>query len=143
VVLGLPFLSRNKIIIDHNERTVIRKLRDFGLLNLKAPEVPKVCKRTLKETFHHVQGARREMVHKLKEVCRQQKGCVDSSAEKVRLNDVVGAIRARIEGLAALETLKQLGEDIKNEYCAVFKPIHHLNELLSDVYCRIQLKDAS
>jgi hypothetical protein len=57
VVLGLPFLSRNKIVIDHDERTAINKLGDFDLLNPKTPDAPKARKRTLKETFHHVRGA--------------------------------------------------------------------------------------
>ena len=40
VILGLPFLSHNKIIIDHETCTAIAKDSGFDLLNPKAPDVP-------------------------------------------------------------------------------------------------------
>ena len=35
ILLGLPFLSRNKIVIDHHLRTAINKTSGFDLLNEK------------------------------------------------------------------------------------------------------------
>ena len=57
--------------------------------------------------------------------------------------DRVAAVRERIEVLAAQEELLCLGEDLKKEFINVFSEIPHLNELPTDVYCHIKLKDAS
>jgi hypothetical protein len=41
------------------------------------------------------------------------------------------------------EQLDHLSNSVKSKYKDIFDPIPHLNELPTDVYCRIQLKDAS
>jgi Reverse transcriptase (RNA-dependent DNA polymerase) len=41
------------------------------------------------------------------------------------------------------EQLNRLSDAIKTKHKDIFEPIPHLNELPTDVYCRIQLKDAS
>lgn len=56
--------------------------------------------------------------------------------------DPVTAVRQRIENLVAQEQLEHLGDVVKEKYKDIFMPIPHLNELPTDVYCRIKLKDA-
>jgi len=41
-----------------------------------------------------------------------------------------------------MENLKQLGVELIDEFKDVFSPIPHIDELPTDVYCRIKLKDA-
>jgi hypothetical protein len=56
---------------------------------------------------------------------------------------VVGAIRQQIEVVAAQIKLAAMGKDLMTEYKDVFAPIPHLDELPTDIYCQIKLKDAS
>jgi hypothetical protein len=57
--------------------------------------------------------------------------------------DVIGAVREHIEGLVAAAKLQALGDTLIKEYSDVFALIPHLDELPTDVYCRIHLKDAA
>jgi hypothetical protein len=43
----------------------------------------------------------------------------------------------------AQEQLDRLSEATKAKYSRVFDPIPHVNEMLTDVHCRIKLKDVS
>jgi hypothetical protein len=56
---------------------------------------------------------------------------------------VIGAIRERIEVLTAQEKLRTLGDQVKIDFKDVFEEIPHVDELPTDVYCRIKLKDSS
>src|ERR1700692_3197800 len=53
------------------------------------------------------------------------------------------AIRIRDETLAAQKQLDRLSNAVKDKYSKVFNPIPHVDELPTDVYCRITLKDAT
>jgi hypothetical protein len=53
----------------------------------------------------------------------------------VALLDIVGAIRQRMEVLAAMDKLKQLGKELVDEFHDVFAPILHIDDLPMDVYC--------
>jgi len=55
----------------------------------------------------------------------------------------MAAIRQRIEVLAAQKELENLGTQMKSKFKDIFSEIPHLDELPTDVYCRIRLKDAS
>jgi hypothetical protein len=61
----------------------------------------------------------------------------------VKQVDKVAAVRERIEILAAQKELQHLGEHLKAEFKEVFSEIPHLDELPTDVFCRIKLKDSS
>ena len=53
------------------------------------------------------------------------------------------AVRVHVETFAAQEQLSKLSDAVKTKYSKVFNPILHIDELLTEVYCRIKLKDAS
>ena len=57
--------------------------------------------------------------------------------------DPIAAIRCQIDSLNIQEQLNHLSDSVKTKYKNVFDPIPHLNDLPTDVYCRIQLKDTS
>jgi hypothetical protein len=143
IILGLPFLERNKIVVDHELRTAISKIGNFDLLNPTPPTPPHPPKLRLREVFCKVVADCKIMVNDLKKVCEKRKRQVDSRSEKIKPLDIIGAIRQCVECLASQDALRLRGEAIKAEFRAVFEPIPHLNELPTDVYCRIQLKDAS
>ena len=49
VILGLPFLSHNKIVIDHDTHTAIAKDSGFDLLHPEPPHPKPAPKKKLKE----------------------------------------------------------------------------------------------
>lgn len=55
---------------------------------------------------------------------------------------MAGAIRDRIEILASQESLLKRDAKVRREFKEVFEPIPHVNELPSDVFASIKLKDA-
>ena len=56
--------------------------------------------------------------------------------------NVAGAIRDRIEILATIDSLAKRDADVRAEFKEVFEPIPHVNELPTNVYASIKLKDA-
>ena len=48
-----------------------------------------------------------------------------------------------IETLAAQEQLSKLSDAVKIKYSQVFNPILHIDDLPTDMYCHIKLKDVS
>jgi hypothetical protein len=142
VILGLPFLSCNKIVVDHDARTAIVKDCGFDLLHPTTPDQKPPPKKKLKEIFRDLQDDRKLMLAELKMVCAECKCNLNHHLETVKEVDKIAAIRTRIETLAAQEQLIKLGDAVKGKYKDVFLPIPHLDELPTDVYCRIKLKDA-
>ena len=57
--------------------------------------------------------------------------------------DIVGAVCEHLEELTAQDQLKCMGSEVFSKYKTAFQPIPHINNLPTDVYCRIQLKDAT
>jgi hypothetical protein len=143
VILGLPFLSHNNIVIDHADRTVIDKVSGFDLLNPPPPPAPKAPKQTLKQFFLQLKADRALMLAELKMVCAEHLLTIRNRFEVVKPIDLVAALRQRIETLTAVDQLNRLGDAVKHKYSDVFDAIPHLDELPTDVYCRIRLKDPS
>ena len=83
------------------------------------------------------------MVAELNMVCYNRRRHTEFRFEQVKPIDKIAAIRERIEVLAAQKELQRLGEALKTEFEDVFSEIPHIDELPTDVYCRIKLKDAS
>ena len=52
-------------------------------------------------------------------------------------------IRQCVEVLTAQKELEQLSDQMKSDFIDVFSEIPHINELPTDVYCHIKLKDTS
>jgi hypothetical protein len=143
VLLGLPFLVHNHIVIDHKAHTVIDKKSNFDLLNPTPPPAPKPPKRKLKDLFKEVQQDRKLLAAELKWVCADRLNHIAHKFGKVKPVNVVASIRQRIKVVAAQEKLTALGKKVIEIFADIFAPIPHLEELPTDVYCQIHLKDAS
>jgi hypothetical protein len=61
----------------------------------------------------------------------------------VKLVDYIAAIRSCLEELNAQDQLCQLGESVKNKNKDIFALIPHLNDLPTDMYCRIKSEDTT
>jgi hypothetical protein len=143
ILLGLPFLVRNNIVIDHAARTVIDKVLQFDLVNPQPRAAPPPPKPKLRDIFKKITANHELMKKELKAVCAERKVTVDSRIEIVKKPDIVAAVRECLEVLAAQEKLIKLGKQIKAEFADVFEPIPHVDRLPSDVQCQIKLKDAT
>jgi hypothetical protein len=139
----LPFLSHNSIVVDHAAHTVIDKDQNFDFMNPSVRPPPVPPKRKLQDIFNDIKDNRTLMVAELKMVCTERKVLMRCKNEPVRSVDVVAAVRVRIETLAAQEQLDRMSDAVKEKYSKVFNLIPHVDELPTDVYCRITLKDAT
>ena len=83
------------------------------------------------------------MVAELKMVCAECLCKIANFFEEVKPIDVVGAVRQRIKFLNLQVQLDHLSDSVKTKYKDVFSEIPHIDDLPTDVYCRIKLKDAT
>jgi hypothetical protein len=95
----------------------------------------------LKEFFQQLQDDQKLMVAELKWVCQERRNRLKRKNEAVKPVDIVGAVHERIEVLTAQDKLRALSSDIINKFPDVFSPIPHIDDLPTDVYCCIKLKD--
>src|SRR5271155_294309 len=61
--------------------------------------------------------------------------------EDVRAVDVVGAIRTCIEALASKELLLRKDAQLRADFHEIFEPIPHIDELPTEVFAEIHIKD--
>ena len=139
VILGLPFLVHNHIVIDHADRTVIDKISGFDLLNPKPLVTPLPPKPKLKDLFTKVMATWKLVSTELRLACQK---CYRTP---VRVNpiNIIMAVWQIIENLAAKVLLEKMGTKIVKEFKDIFEPIPHVNKLLTDIYCNIELKDVT
>ena len=83
------------------------------------------------------------MVAELKMVCNDCLHHTQYKFEEVKPVDVLAVIREHIEILAAQKELEHLRIQMKEEFQDIFSKIPHLDDLPTDVFCRIKLKDVS
>ncbi|KAJ7156122.1 hypothetical protein C8R43DRAFT_848728, partial [Mycena crocata] len=122
LILGLPWLERNKIVVDHHLRTVIDKRCGYDLLH--PPPTKEAPKRKLK----------------LREKLRATQ--MDHKQMDVKSVDPIAAVRERIEVLAHWEELQERAAKLKKEYSCLFEPMPHVDQLPTDVLCEIKVKEA-
>ncbi|KAJ7785793.1 hypothetical protein B0H16DRAFT_1753716 [Mycena metata] len=144
VILGLPFLTRNHIVVDHNARTAVDKRINYDLLGPPIAPTPKVPKVKLREKLRKTKADHKLLAEELKSICadRLQRLTDAGLFESVREVDVVAAIRQKISHFEESERRQKLGDKLKSEYRPIFEPIPHVDNLPTDVLCEIKMKDA-
>ncbi|KAJ7442584.1 hypothetical protein B0H11DRAFT_1684757, partial [Mycena galericulata] len=144
VILGLPWLIKNKIVMDYDAGTAIDKRTGFDLLN--PPPIPPQPqpKLKLREKIRRTQTDRKTMLKELEAVCEKRRLDLESRNlfEPVKPVDIIAAVRERVEILAHWDELQKRGEALKSEYTTLFEPMPHVNDLPTDVLCHIAVKDA-
>jgi hypothetical protein len=83
------------------------------------------------------------MVAELMMVCAESNVMQFHKYKSVKQVNIVAAVCVRLETLAAQQQLDHMLNTIKDKYSKVFNPIPHVDELPTNVYCCIKLKDAS
>jgi hypothetical protein len=91
IILGLPFLSHNRIIVNAHERTAIDSNCMFDLLH---PTAPVICKPVMKlcDLFAKVKGYCKLLLDELKNICTIRRPLIDARCEHVNGIDIVAAI---------------------------------------------------
>lgn len=145
ILLGLPFLSHNKIVIDHDLRTATHKPTNIDLLNDNSsaprnppPKIFPKIKRNL--LIKHC----RLFMTELKMACAKRLRFleINNAFEKPLPFNPICAIKDAITILASKDKLNNLETSLKNEFKPLFQPIPHVNELPTTVTARIHLKNA-
>jgi hypothetical protein len=147
IILGLPFLRINKIVIDHEQNTCIAKDSNYDLLH--PPPLPvQLGERIPLQTIHR--ELRRSVAKQKKLVMKQlnseghsRKDKLDKTCPKLKLSNVIAAVRERIEVLADKANLIAQSTKLRDEYKDVFDPLPHYDDLSDEIHCRVILKDAS
>lgn len=77
------------------------------------------------------------MVAELNMVCHDCLQHTQYKFKEVKPVDVIASVKVQIEILTVQKELQILGEQTKLKFKDVFSKIPHINELPTDIYCRI------
>lgn len=159
VIIGGPFLSVNKIIIDHETRTCIAKDSNVNLLapNLNPSPKPNLNPILSKCSipFHSKQGPKTKAIDILAEQRLRKNDCLaqlktnlavrrtqlDNAASIQRPCQTLAAIRTWIGTLAEAATLKSLDQKFKRKFTDLFPDdILDIDSLSDNTLHRFRLK---
>jgi hypothetical protein len=145
ILLNLPFLSRNKIVIDHDLRTAIHKPTGFDLLNESSfiVYVP-LPKKSPKFRRNLIVKHRKIFLRELKMTCAQRLLRLESKNyfDIIKPYNPISAIKDAIIVLASKQRLLELETSLKSEFKPLFQPIPHVKELPTNETAQINLKNA-
>ena len=132
LVLGLPFLSHNRIVVDVYSRTAVAMDSNVNILDpcndLRTETSVKSDPQTLSlKAFHGICALFPDI-------------CPPLSDSRV---DPIREVKTKIRSVAAADELLSLHTEFMKEYAHLFKPVPHTSALPSDVYCTIELVDPS
>ncbi|KAJ6531857.1 hypothetical protein B0H19DRAFT_1081799 [Mycena capillaripes] len=138
ILLGLPWLERNHIVIDHHVRTVVDKRCNYNLLDPAPSPPPPPPHLKLREKLKQTNTNYKPLAAELKAVCAAhlKRMTSERAFEPVKEVDIVAAISDRIEALAELAHYQTLGDNLKSCYRPIFEPIPHVDDLLT--VCTVQ-----
>jgi hypothetical protein len=145
IILGQSFLATNSIVIDFKERTVINKRSGYDLLNPPPPAAPPKCtpsRRNLPKRGTIIQQ-RSALMKELKSSALPflQSICDRVSPSLTPPEKFLAAVRIRVEQLASVAAMKTLDAEFKERFADRFAELPHVDDLPTDVYHRVQLKD--
>jgi RNase H-like domain found in reverse transcriptase/Reverse transcriptase (RNA-dependent DNA polymerase) len=141
ILLGLPFLQRNKIVIDHYLRTAIHKPSLECKLHcprVKPRKISPKARRNLAIDNH------KHFLTELKMASASRRRFLENnkSFEIITPCNPISAVKNAITILASKQKLLDLETSLKNEFSPIFQPIPHVNELPTTDTARIHLKNA-
>jgi hypothetical protein len=146
VLLGIPFFTMKKLVMDFDTGTCTKKETGFDLLHPvpgnveSAPKIPLQQKH--RELLKEVAKSHNAVMKELKAGNALHCNAIENRGEKVRTRDVIGAVRNRIEQLGQQEKPQDLGKRIYTEFIDVFEDLPHVEKLSNEIHCEIKLKDA-
>jgi len=142
IILGLPWLERNHIVMDHVTRTCIDKIKLYDLLNPPLILPPPPPKPRLKEQLKMTKVDKKLVLAELMMVCHDHLKNKKLQPEEVKDFDVAGTIHNHLEVLLAQEQLNSWEKKLKNEYKDIFELLPHADELPNELVAEIHIKNA-
>jgi hypothetical protein len=142
LILGLPFLVKNDIVIDHTDRTAVDKVSSYDLLNPPIIKLPCPPPPKLRENIKQTKRIKERVLSELLTLCNNHIKNETLLFKDVKEVDCIRAVHNAIEKLSAEERLIKLGIKVKSDFPDIFKPIPHADLLPSNYLFHIKLKDA-
>jgi hypothetical protein len=112
IILGLDFLSKNKIVVDTELHTVVAKESGYDSLNPGIPHAhitpltplqqQKKIASEIKLAHHEIRTTQRKVHKQLLELVKENLDCFNFEAYTSTPINVIGLIKTRIEQLAGL-----------------------------------------
>ncbi|KAF7771080.1 hypothetical protein Agabi119p4_7054 [Agaricus bisporus var. burnettii] len=153
IILGMPFLSRNAIQINHHTRVVTDTLQNVNLLGSGSTTHTKPIKRDTdahpnpkhkkRNTQLTTAPYRKLLVESLKDKLRTTKMTLSphQHTSSSDAHEVVAAIHKRITQVIDEEVLRRLHAKIVSEFASVFSAMPKVSCLPKDIEADIRLKD--
>ena len=141
LILGLPFLIKNNIDIDHADRTAVDKVSSYDLLNPPIIKLPCPPPPKLHEHIKQTEKIKKKVLSELLTLCNDRINNGTLPFKDVKEVNCIGAVRNAIEKLSAEEHLIKLGIKVKSDFPDLFEPIPHADLLPSNYLTHIKLKD--
>jgi len=149
IILGQSFLVSHSIVIDYAARTVTDKRCNRDILAstplVRSPPTHLEARRNLPKsgTVRHQKAAvlkefKIAALPFLRKIADRS-----TSATRTEPKHFLGLVRIHIEQLASAEHLKNLDSKFKECFADCFTDLPHTNDLPTDVYHRVKLKDAN
>lgn len=145
VIVGLSWLTANRIVVDHELRTAIDKSTGFDILNpppSSGPPKPPPSRTNLPK-LGTIRNLHREVIKQLNDILPRRRAdvCRMQPTSTVKPSDFVGAIRTRVENLALQEKFSKMNAKMMERFADRFTGLPHTDLLPTDVYHRVQLKN--
>ncbi|KAG6864278.1 hypothetical protein C0991_010863, partial [Blastosporella zonata] len=146
LILGLPWLQKNHVVINHFNQTVIDsrcnyillKPSPYGSINSSKPYIEQRRGENWVDTKTRL--AQLDAIGAMHHGNSLNNGF---SEEIPASANIALTIRDRVETLAHYAFLKDRGEGIKSEFRDLFEPMPHVEELPSEVLCEIKLTEGN
>lgn len=148
VLLGMPWLSKNRIVQDFEMKSAIVKGTSIDLMNPSTKRAFKSFPRMKRETrkqWKHIRRLHSDVLRELHAVLLQRArdgklSGFDSSSLLPNV-DVVGAVQARISELNEEVLMEEMTKRIMEEYKDVFGPPPAVEDMPDHEPCRVRLQD--
>jgi hypothetical protein len=127
-ILGLPFLSFNKIVVDCEKQTVIHKPSGLDLMDKNATS-PRISKRKftpLSKRRRAIAQIHKSVLAELKIVCDRRRSLYNDVPETPP-HSFITSIRTTMESIAYQESLKQHDANAHTLFADIFSPVPHLD----------------
>ncbi|KAJ3773029.1 hypothetical protein FB446DRAFT_606534, partial [Lentinula raphanica] len=144
MILGLPFLSHNSLVIDYSLRSISPRHSSFDLLHPAPPYVPPPPpppsppsdrREQEQSRLEEILSYKKRLFAELKDFARDHPHRFRS--EPVAPFNVVAAVKARIEQLELIAARGKLSQELKEEFADVFGDIPHIDDLPTDITCKV------
>ena len=142
IILGLPWLEKNKIICDHADRSCYVKTTGYNLLHPPKITPPPPPRKKLRVQLKENRELKKRALEELVAVVKQKWLPRRAKDETVKALDIVAMIQNHIATISLLQDMDNREQKLKVEFSPVFEPIPHIDELPTTVLARIKLKEA-